>query len=185
MTDPVWHTLSAADAAGALHTDIQRGLGTADAAERLARHGPNSLPQAKRASIVALIARQFANLMVGLLVAAAVVALALSDVVEALAILVVILLNAVIGFATEWKAASALAALRGQAVATAQVLRDGAAHEIPARDLVPGDVVVLAAGDRVPADARGIQDARPQLDEAALTGESLPVSKTADARADA
>jgi P-type Ca2+ transporter type 2C len=185
MTTPVWHTLSAEDAAAALRTDVVRGLDSADAAERLAKHGPNALPEASRASVFALIARQFRSLMVGLLVAAAGVALALGDVVEALAILVVILLNAAIGLATEWKAASALAALRGQAVATAHVLRDGAAHEIPAQDLVPGDVAVLAAGDRVPADGRVIQDVQLQLDEAALTGESLPVMKSAAILADA
>lgn len=185
MTSPVWHTLSAEDAAATLHTDVLQGLASTDAAERLARCGPNALPQARQGSVMALIARQFGSLMVGLLVAAAGVALALGDVVEALAILVVILLNAAIGFATEWKAASALAALRGQAVATAHVLRDGAAHEIPAQDLVRGDVVVLAAGDRVPADGRVIQDVQLQLDEAALTGESLSVQKSAAALADA
>jgi P-type Ca2+ transporter type 2C len=185
MTMPIWHTLSAEDAAAVLQTDILQGLSTAEAAERIARHGPNALPQAKPGSVIALIARQFASLMVGLLVAAAGVALALGDWVEAVAILVVILLNAVIGFATEWKAASALAALRGQAVTTAQVLRDGAAHEIATQDLVPGDVVVLAAGDRVPADGRLIRDVQLQLDESALTGESLPVTKSAAVLVDA
>lgn len=165
--------------AAALKTDLLRGLDSADAATRLARQGPNALPQAGQASALALIARQFRSLMVGLLVVAGGAALALGDMVEALAILVVIILNAAIGFATEWKAASALAALRGQAVALAQVLRDGAAHEIPAQALVQGDVVVLAAGDRVPADGRVIQDVRLQLDESALTGESLPVTKSA------
>lgn len=185
MSTPIWHTLSAEDAAVALQTDVQQGLTDAEAAKRLAREGPNALPQGRQASVIALIVRQFRSLMVGLLVAAAVVALALGDVVEALAILVVILLNAAIGFATEWKAASALAALRGQAVASAHVLRNGAAGEIPAQDLVPGDIVVLAAGVRVPADGRVIEDVQLQLDEAALTGESLPVTKSAATVADA
>ncbi len=181
----MWHTLSAAETATALRSDLLQGLTSADAAGRLARDGPNALPQARQGSVLALIARQFASLMVGLLVAAAGVALALGDTVEALAILVVIVLNATIGFATEWKAASALEALRGQAVATAQVLRDGVAHEIPAPDLVVGDVVVLAAGDRVPADGRLVQEVQLRLDEAALTGESLSVEKSAKALVDA
>ncbi len=165
--------------ATALRTDLDRGLASAEAETRLAQHGPNALPQAGQASALALLARQFRSLMVGLLVVAGGVALALGDMVEALAILVVIFLNAAIGFATEWKAASALAALEAQAVALAQVLRDGTAQEVPAQSLVPGDIVVLAAGDRVPADGRVIQDVRLQVDESALTGESLPVTKSA------
>ena len=165
--------------AAALKSDLLRGLDSVDAAARLARHGLNAVPQAGQVSAFSLLARQFRSLMVGLLVVAGGVALALGDLVEALAILVVIVLNATIGFATEWKAASALAALQGQAVASAQVLRDGAAQEVPVLTLVPGDVVVLAAGDRVPADGRVIQDVRLQLDESALTGESLPVTKSA------
>ena len=184
-TVPSWYAQSAEQVAEALNTDLNRGLGGEDAAARLLRYGPNALPQARQSSVLALLGRQFANLMVGLLVVAAGVALALGDVPEALAILVVILLNAAIGFATEWKAASALAALRSQSVATAHVLREGEAHEIPAQELVPGDVVVLAAGDRVPADGRVIQDVQLQLDEAALTGESLPVPKSAATLAEA
>jgi Ca2+-transporting ATPase len=181
----IWHTQSAAAVAAALKTDLLRGLDSADAAARLARQGPNALPQAGQVSALALLARQFRSLMVGLLVVAGGVALALGDTVEALAILVVIVLNAAIGFATEWKAASALAALEGQAVGTAQVLRDGTEHAVPATALVQGDVVVLAAGDRVPADGRVIEDVQLQLDEAALTGESLPVAKSAGVLDDA
>ena len=184
MTHTAWHARSADETARELHLDVARGLGSADAAERLAQHGPNALAEAKQRSALTIIAHQFRSLIVGLLVAACGVALALGDVIEALAILVVILLNAVIGFVTEWKAVSALEGLRKQAVSVARVLRDGEEHRIPAEELVPGDVVLLAAGDRMPADGRVIEQARLQVDEAALTGESLPVTKSSDPVAD-
>jgi len=184
MTDTAWHARSADETATELRTDVGRGLGGADAAERLARHGPNALAQAKQRSALTIVLHQFRSLIVGLLFAASGVALALGDVIEALAILVVIVLNAVIGFLTEWKAASALAGLRKQSVSVARVLRDGQERQLPAEGLVPGDVVLLATGDRVPADGRVIEQARLQVDESALTGESLPVNKSADPVAD-
>ncbi|MGQ0622700.1 MAG: cation-translocating P-type ATPase [Panacagrimonas sp.] len=184
MTHTVWHAHSVDDAAKHLQSDPLRGLGRAEAAERLVRHGPNALAEARQASVLMLIVHQFRSLIVGLLFAAGGVALALGDVIEALAILVVIVLNAVIGFCTEWKAASALAGLRKQSVAVARVLRDGAQSQIPAEHLVPGDVVLLDAGDRVPADGRVIEHARLHADEAALTGESLPTAKSVDPVAD-
>jgi Ca2+-transporting ATPase len=90
----------------------------------------------------------------------------------------VIVLNAVIGFLTEWKAEAGLDALRKQTVASAHVLREGAEHQIPAAELVAGDVAILNAGDRVPADGRIVESVRLQLEEAVLAGESLPVAKT-------
>ena len=131
--------------------------------------------------MLSIAVHQFRSLIVGLLVAAAGVALALGEVIEASAILVVIVLNAAIGFFTEWKAASALDALRRQTRSVARVLRDGQEHQVDAEELVPGDVVLLNAGDRVPADGRLVEDTELQVDEAALTGESLPVTKSADA----
>ena len=112
--------------------------------------------------------------------AAAGIAFALGDVAEAIAILVVILINAAIGFATEYKAASALAGLRKQAVSVARVMREGTERQIPEEELVPGDVVLLAAGDRVPGDGRIVEQVDLQVDESALTGESLPVAKSVD-----
>lgn len=180
MNDTAWHARSADETATELRTDVGRGLVGADAAERLARHGPNAIAQAKQRSALTIVLHQFRSLIVGLLVAAGGVALALGDVIEALAILVVIVLNAVIGFVTEWKAAGALAGLRKQSLSVARVLRDGQERQLPAGELVPGDVVLLATGDRVPADGRVIEQARLQVDESALTGESLPVNKSAD-----
>jgi len=164
-----------------LHSNVARGLGSGDAAERLTRHGPNALGGTQQRSLFTILVHQFRSLIVGLLVAAGGVALALGEIIEAVAILIVIVLNAVIGFVTEWKAARALEGLRKQAVSVARVLRDGEERQIPAEQLVPGDVVLLSAGDRVPSDGRVIEQARLQVDEAALTGESLPVTKSVDA----
>ena len=123
---------------------------------------------------------QFRSLIVALLVAATVIAFAMGDYIEAVAILVVIVINAAIGFFTEWKAEQALSALQKQSVRVAHVIRDGAESEIPAAELVPGDLVVLAAGARVPADGRIVESVRLQIEEAALTGESHAVTKTSE-----
>lgn len=184
MIGTAWHACSADEAAKELRADLARGLGRRDAAERIVRYGPNVLSKAQRRSVLTIFVHQFRSLIVGLLIAAGGVAFALGDVIEAAAIVVVILLNGLIGFLTEWKAVVALEGLRKQAVAVARVLRDGEERQIPAEELVPGDLVLLAEGDRVPADGRVIEQARLQADEAALTGESLPVTKTADAMSD-
>lgn len=181
---PPWHTRSTAETASDLRTDITQGLGRVEAAERLARHGPNTLAEASHASPLTILVHQFQSLMVALLIAAGGVALVLGDRIEALAILVVILLNAVIGFVTEWKAAAALDGLRKRAVSLARVVRDGRDQQTDAANLVTGDVVLLAEGDRVHADGRLIEQARLTVDEAALTGESLPVAKHEDSVAD-
>jgi Ca2+-transporting ATPase len=174
------HTLPADEVSRRLHTEPERGLSGAEAARRLGRHGPNALTEKVARSALAILGDQFKSLIVVLLVAATVVALALDEGVEAAAIVAVIILNALVGFVTEWKAEQALTALRRQLSAVAQVIRDGREHQVPAADLVPGDVVVLAAGARVPADGRVIVSARLQVEEAALTGESQPVAKTTD-----
>ncbi len=176
-----WHARTAEDAAREVETDVATGLKESEAVARRARFGPNTLPIAQKRSALSILVHQFRSLIVLLLVVAGGVAFALGDVMESVAILVVIVLNAVIGFVTEWKAASALEGLRKQAVPVARVMRDGVERQIDAMDLVPGDIVRLDAGDRVPADGRIAEAARLQVDEAALTGESLPVTKTADA----
>ena len=175
-----WHTLPAAEVSRRVHTEPERGLSDAEAARRLERHGPNALTEKAARSVLAILGDQFKSLIVVLLVAATAVALALDEDIEAAAIVAVIILNALVGFVTEWKAEQALTALRMQLSAVAQVIRDGQEHQVPAADLVPGDVVVLAAGARVPADGRVIVSARLQAEEAALTGESQPVAKITD-----
>ncbi len=175
-----WHTLSADEVARALTADPTIGLTDAEAARRRERFGPNALAAAEGRSALAILVDQFKSLIVVLLLVVTVVAFALGENVEAVAVLVVIVLNAAVGFLTEWKAEQALTALQQQAVPTAHVLRGGEEHEIPAAELVPGDVVLLAAGSRVPADGRVVESARLQVAEAALTGESHAVTKTVE-----
>ena len=178
--DPTWHTLTVSETFESLHVDSGKGLSQAEASLRLERYGSNTLIQAHQRSAFSIFLAQFRSLIVLLLVGATAIALMSGDNIEAVAILVVIVLNASIGFFTEWKAEQALSALQKQAVRVAQVIRDGAVREIPASELVPGDLVVLAAGERVPADGRIVDSARLQIVEAALTGESLAVNKTVE-----
>jgi P-type Ca2+ transporter type 2C len=179
-----WYTLEAVEAARRAETEPLRGLSGAEAARRLAAHGANALVESSGRSPATIFLAQFKSLIVALLLVAALVALALGDSIEAGAIFVVIILNALIGFFTEWKAQQTLAALRRQTSPIAQVIRDGQEHEISAAEVVPGDVVVLAAGARVPADGRIIESVRLEVEEAALTGESKPVAKSTDALRD-
>jgi Ca2+-transporting ATPase len=179
-TDVAWHAVGIDDAAAQLHADLTHGLSDAEAALRLAQVGPNVLVQAKGRSAFLIFVAQFKSLIVALLIVATAVAVTMGDRLEAAAILLVIALNAAIGFLTEWKAERTLSALQKQAVPIAHVMRDGAEREIDAVGLVPGDLVILAAGARVPADGRIVESVRLRIDEAALTGESAAVSKSTD-----
>jgi Ca2+-transporting ATPase len=184
MTESPWHTRTVAEVVQQLSASLEQGLTGAEAAARLTRYGPNALTEAKQRSAFAILLHQFRSLMIVLLVVASGVAFAVGEVIEGVAVVVVILLNAVIGFATEWKAGKALAGLRDQTIAVARVLRDGSERELPSKELVPGDVVLLEAGARVPADGRVVEQAELRVDESALTGESLPVDKSAEPVAD-
>ena len=176
-----WHALSAADALSRLRSSAETGLTAVVAAELLRSIGANSIPPPRRRSALAILAHQFRSLIVLLLIVASAIAFGMGDVSEGIAILVVILLNAVIGFATEQRAAGALDALRDQAVPQARLRRDGVELQLPASVVVPGDVIIVSAGDRVPADARVVEAVNLQVDEAALTGESAAVTKQVDA----
>ncbi len=178
--DERWHALSVEDVAGRHSTDVTQGLTAAEAGQRLTQYGPNALAQAQQRSALAILLAQFQSLIVALLAVATVIAFAMNDHIEAVAILIVIVINTAIGFFTEWKAEQALSALQNQAVRVAHVIRGGHQTEIPAADLVPGDLVVLAAGERVPADGRITESVRLQIEEAALTGESHAVTKMSD-----
>jgi P-type Ca2+ transporter type 2C len=154
-----WYVLPLAEVVARLQTDATHGLTQDEAVRRLARHGPNTLPQAQQRSAWSILLAQFRSLIVALLVAATAIAFAMGEHIEAVAILVVIVLNACIGFVTEWKAGQALSALQKQSVRLTHVVRDGAEKQIPAAELVPGDLIVLAAGARVPADGRIVESA--------------------------
>jgi Ca2+-transporting ATPase len=174
---PGWHHRDAVEIAGEHGVDPTRGLDASDVAHRVARHGANELTGKEASSWLALLADQFKDFMVLVLIAAAVVSGAIGEPVDTLAFVVIVVLNAVIGFVQAWRADKAMAALQQLAAAHATVLRDGEVRQIPAAGLVPGDIVLLEAGNQVPADLRLIDLAQFRVDESALTGESVTVEK--------
>jgi P-type Ca2+ transporter type 2C len=177
---PAWHALSPEDVLARLASG-SAGLDPAEAASRLGRYGPNVFERVPPASAWTVLLGQLRSVVVALLLAAGVVALLSGDLLDAAAIGAVLLLNVLIGFVTELRAHRAMEALLRLDVARATVVRAGVTRELDARDLVPGDVVVLEAGATVPADGRLLQATELRTVEASLTGESLPVDKRADA----
>ncbi|HEU5055929.1 MAG TPA: cation-translocating P-type ATPase [Kofleriaceae bacterium] len=172
---------SAEDLVEQLGSDVARGLDVDEAARRLEEHGPNELPAEAGTSPWTILLAQLKNVLVIILVVAIVLSSALGHALEAVAIAVIALFSVVLGFVQEFRAEKAMEALRRLASPDATVVRGGAAMDIPARDVVPGDIILLGAGDLVPADARLVQTADLRVDEAALTGESSPVAKSLDA----
>ncbi|HRL10764.1 MAG TPA: cation-translocating P-type ATPase [Aggregatilineales bacterium] len=158
-------------------TDAERGLSTQEATARQAQHGKNKLPTGEQVTLLQVILRQFVNIMVIVLVVAAVISALLGEFTDAIVIGAVIVLNAVIGTFQEFRAEKAIEALSAMQVPKVTALRDGHATEISAEGLVPGDVVILSEGNRVPADGRLIEVKNMLVDEAALTGESQQVDK--------
>ena len=154
------------------------GLSSAEAEKRLAKHGENILSHKKAVHPARIFAGQFKDFMVMILLGATVISVLMGEAVEALTIVVIVLVNALLGFLQEYKTEKTLEALKNMAAPTAKVIRDGNEMEIPAVDVVPGDLLVLSAGDRVPADARLVEAILLQADEAMLSGESHPVNKT-------
>jgi Ca2+-transporting ATPase len=178
----VWHVLSREDAVGALEVDPGRGLTSDQAAERLTRYGPNKFAEAKTESRWHAFLRQYQDPMQIVLVVAGVISIyPVKQPGTGIVILLLTLLNAVLGLNQEGKAAAAVAALAKMMIVKARVRRDGALAQLPAEQLVPGDIVAIEAGDVVPADGRVLGAATLEVAEAALTGESLPVSKGTEA----
>ncbi len=174
---PVWHVLEAEQVARRLGVDPSRGLSEAEAKARLARRGRNVLREQRRRSPLAMLLAQFGDFMILVLLGAAVIAGVVGELQDSAVILVIVILNALFGFAQEYRAERAIAALKAMAAVSAKVLRDGQSQRLPAADIVPGDVVLLEAGDVVPADLRLIEAVRLKVEEAPLTGESVAVDK--------
>ena len=173
------HHLAVDDVLAELGTELERGLTDEEAARRLREHGRNELPQAKPVSWGVRLLRQLHNPLVYVLIACGVVTVLLGEYVDAFVILGVVAVNTVIGFVQESRAESALDSLRALVHTDARVVRDGRHRRVPSEELVPGDVVLVEAGDRLPADLRVVTHAELRADESALTGESLPVAKDA------
>jgi cation-transporting ATPase F len=172
-----FHALTAHEAVALLDSDHRAGLEPDEARQRLERVGPNQLPQARGAGPVRRFVRQLNSPLVYVLIVAGVVTLLLGELVDSSVIFGVVLVNALLGFVQESKAESALEALRSMVHTRATVIRGGAQLSIPSEEIVPGDLVRVEAGDRVPADLRLISETQLRIDESALTGESLPVTK--------
>jgi Ca2+-transporting ATPase len=168
----------------ALEVDPDKGLESAEAARRLEQFGPNELERAEAISKLRILIAQFRGVLVVLLAAAAAISFTVGDWVEALAVLSVLAINAALGFATELRAALSMEALRKLGGTHAVVRRDGEQEVVDTRALVPGDIVVVEAGDRIGADMRVLNSAQLQADESSLTGESLPTEKNVDALPD-
>jgi len=167
---------------GRLGTSLTTGLGGAEAAERLKRFGPNRLQEKKKRSAVGQFLDQFKDFMIWVLIGAALVSGFLGEWVDALAIIAIVILNAILGFIQEYRAEKSLAALKRMSSPNSKVIRDGDYRVVPSDDLVPGDLIELEAGDNVPADSRVIwHTPNFSVQEASLTGESSPVLKTSAA----
>jgi len=172
-----WHQTTREDILSSLKTDPKQGLSQAEVQRRLAEYGPNELIERGLKNPWLILWEQLTAIMVVILIIAAVISALLGDYIDAIAILAIVILNAILGFAQEYRAEKAMAALKKMAIPIVKVHRDGQVQEISTRELVPGDILLLEAGNIVPADARLLESANLRAQEAALTGESEPVEK--------
>jgi Ca2+-transporting ATPase len=177
MSETHWHTQTTEAVLAALGSRQDQGLDPAEAARRLAEHGPNELADRSQRGPGRILWEQVTAVMVLILLAAAGLSAALAKWTEAVSILAIVVLFVGLGFIQEFRAERAMAALKKLTVPVARVRRGGALHELSARELVPGDVLLLEAGSLVPADVRLVEAANLRVQEAALTGESEPVEK--------
>jgi Ca2+-transporting ATPase len=180
LTEPtVWHALSGRDTLESLRTSAD-GLTEEESRSRLARFGPNELQEKKGLSAWKLFLGQFKSFLIIILLIAVVLSAILGEVVDAAVILIIVIFATILGFIQEYRAERSLEALRRMTAPTATVLRGGQEQVIPAREVVPGDITLIATGDRVPGDARLLEAVNLKTDEAALTGESMAVEKTTE-----
>jgi magnesium-transporting ATPase (P-type) len=179
-----WHAVAANEVIGLLQTDPLQGLGAGEVSRRLSKFGPNRLPEGKTRGPLARFLAQLNNILVYVLLAAGFVKLMVGLWLDAVVILGVVIINALLGFLQEGKAEKALDSIRNMLSAEARTVRGGETRQISAEELVPGDVVLLESGDRIPADLRLVDVKNLRTEEAALTGESVPIDKTTEAVAE-
>jgi Ca2+-transporting ATPase len=179
-----WHCLPAEEVLDLFGTSNERGLAASEAEDRLRRFGSNEIRQQARRSPLRMLASQFTDFMIVVLIVAAAISALIGEAEDSIVIVVIVVLNAVVGFVQEYRAERAIAALKRLAASGARAIRNGDVVEVRAVDLVPGDIVLLEAGNVLPADGRLLDCAAFTVDEAALTGESVPIDKTVAAIAD-
>ncbi|PZD93801.1 calcium-translocating P-type ATPase, SERCA-type [Paenibacillus sambharensis] len=177
MDQKLWHQMEAEALTEALGSNPQTGLAAGEAARRLEEQGRNELSEGKRVSPLTLFLNQFKDFMVLVLVGATLVSGLLGEYLDAVTIVAIIVLNGILGFVQEFRAEKSLRSLKELSAPTARVIRGGEVLEVPAVELVPGDLVVLESGDRIPADIRLLEASSLYVEESALTGESVPVGK--------
>jgi len=178
----LWHTKSSTAVIEELHSS-ERGLNSQEVTLRLKQYGLNKLPDAKVDGIFTIFLRQFQSPLIYILVAASIIVFAMGEVVDGSIILAILLFNAIVGTIQEGKAQNTLLALKKFVETKATVLRDGKEIIISDTELVPGDILILQEGERIPADSRVILSHNLKVDEAALTGESEPIHKTSERQA--
>ena len=189
-TQKAWHTMTASEAADALEMDLQKGLTAVQVNERRERFGTNELREAPGRSFWRMLLDQFNQFLVLILIVAAIISAIIgwtefnqtgdtTEFIDAIAIMTIVILNAILGVVQEGRAEEALAALKKMASPNARVLRDGYTQTVPSRELVPGDIVILETGNYVPADVRLVESVNLRIEEASLTGESVSVGKDA------
>ena len=174
-----WYRLKTEEVFEKIKSD-EKGLSTDEAKRRRQKFEPNELQEAKKRSIAIMLLAQFKDFMILILLAAAIISGVIGDITDTIVILVIVVLNAIIGFFQEYRAEKAMQALKQMAVVQANALRDGNAVTLPATELVPGDIILLEAGSAVPADIRIIESNSLKVEEAALTGESHAIDKISD-----
>ena len=175
-----WHQKTVEDVIEELNTSL-KGLSSEETQKRLLEYGPNELKEKQKKTPLMMFLDQFSDFMILVLIAAALISGFIGELSDTIAIIVIVVLNAIVGFIQEYRAEKAMAALKKMAAPSATVMRNGMPESLPASHLVPGDVVILEAGGIVPADLRLIESAHLKVEEAALTGESVPVEKNTGA----
>jgi Ca2+-transporting ATPase len=176
MASESWHAMDSEEALKALNSN-EKGLSQEEAQKRLAEYGPNELQKEERASPIRMFLEQFTDILIIILLIATGLSVAIGEIIDAIVIMAIVIATAVLGFVEEFRSEKAVEALKKMTAPTAMVLRDGKEVKIAAIEIVPGDVVFLYTGDKVPADARLIKSINLKIDEAPLTGESAPVNK--------
>lgn len=177
MSQNKWYQLTSEEVLQLQQVDTQQGLPWEEAWKRQGESGRNELSEGQRVSPITLLLNQFKDFMVLVLLGATLISGLLGEYLDAITIVIIIVMNGILGFTQEFRAERSLRALKELSAPNANVWREGAVHQIPARDLVPGDIIILESGDRVPADVRFLETNGVYIEESALTGESVAVSK--------
>src|SRR3989304_9927552 len=177
MTQAAWHSIDTGQVLKELHTDPHHGLTEDEIKRRLEKYGYNELKKEEKISPFTLFFNQFKNILIVILIVAIILSVLVGEVVDAVIIAVIVVFCAVLGFIQEYRAERALEALKKMLSPTITALRGGKEEEVPSKELVPGDILLLEAGDKLPADGRLIENHSLRCDEAPLTGESVPVGK--------